>query len=167
LKQAVVALGFGAPASLDANKNIAWSAYNKARELGDVLVFTQLGPSIHLLCLHTLMPGERVGHYPSTMQVATAAVAWAQEHSITKLWIAAAKPHMWRALRDFKLAVTNARADIEIIECPQAKVFHSVDWFNPKSEEWWARSRLQWLMREIPLCLIPTPLYLKLTNKPF
>ena len=167
MSKAVVALAFGIPASLHSNKCVALSASEQAKKLGGVPIFTQLGMKMHYDLPAIQVPGEYPGHWANTMQMAHAAVRWAKENGVTELWVAAATPHMWRSLRDFRYAVAAVGALITIRECPQAKHFTNNDWFRLESEQLHTRSKWHWLLWELPLRCIPMSLYTKLTDSPF
>ena len=166
MQKAVVALAFGVPADLHSNKCIARSASQQAMKLGYVPIFTQLGmqmedglPAVHV-------SGEYRGHWANTMQMAAAAIDWAQQESISELWIAAATPHMSRCLRDFRWIVMQKGLTIAIHECPQTQHFTDSDWFRAESEQFRTQSKLKWWLWNGVLQCLPMSLYSKLTDKP-
>jgi hypothetical protein len=100
------------------------------------------------------------------MQMATAAVKWAQENGITVLWLAAATPHIPRCMRDLKFAIKRARADIEIDVCPGIGRYSDADWFRKNSHQYRTKSRFWWWMWNTPISLLPMSVYVWVTDKP-
>ena len=164
--KAVVALAFGVPAELRSNKCVAEVASLQSEALGGAPIFTQLGMEMHYGLPTKPIEGEHPGHWANTMQMATAAVAWAKKEGICELWIAAATPHLRRTLRDFQDEVRRQDVTIELRECPQHMEFSSADWFCADSEQSRTRTRLVWYAWDIPLMLMPLSLYRRLTDFP-
>lgn len=162
MKTGIVAQAFGVPEGILSNRRIAKIASRKALELG-APVYTQLDVR--------LKPGvkveytdEKLGNPPTTLRIARGAVQWARKQELTELWVSAAKPHLWRCLRDLKRAVREAGVKIEIRACEEIEQYPEDEWFCPDSTQERTRSRKAWEKRERILKLMPFLLYKYLTS---
>lgn len=162
-KPGVVAFAFGMPGSIASNQRIAEIATSKARELS-APVYTQLD-----VFIGKHIPVERIEQAfmndpPPTLRIARRAVEWAIRHGITELWIVAAKPHLWRALRDVREAVYEKRdisgvSWIQVYGCEEVKQYPEDSWFCSDSLQERTCSRKEWDKRERILELMPFFLY--------
>lgn len=156
----IVAFAFGTPESIMSNRCIAQIASQKARDL-EAPVYTQL--DIHV------EPGikveyteEKPGNPPPTLRIARGAVQWAKLLGFRELWIVAAMPHLWRAIRDVHRAVRENKAEMEIVVYVCYKEigqYPEEEWFCPDSMQDRTCSRKAWDKREKVLKLIPFFLY--------
>ena len=153
----VVAFAFGAPETIRSNRRIAEIALKKSREL-NARVYTQL--DIHV------EPGikveyteEEAGNPPPTLRIARGAVKWAKRHGLSELWVVAAKPHLWRTLRDIQQAIRENGAQIEVCACKEIEQYPEDSWFCPDSTQDRVRSREAWDKRERFLKLMPFSVY--------
>ncbi len=158
----IVAFAFGVPETIRSNQRIAEIASEKACEL-DALVYTQLDirvkPRIQVEYIE-----EKPGNPPSTLRIAREAVQWAKRHRITELWVVAAKPHLWRALRDVQQAVREVGARIEVRVCEEIEQYPEDSWFCSDSKQERVRSRKQWNKRELIFKLIPYFAYKRIVS---
>ena len=76
----------------------------------------------------------------------------------------AAKPHLWRALRDIQQAVREAGARIEVRACKEIEQYPEDSWFCPDSTQDRVRSREAWDKRENILKLMPFFIYKRIAN---
>ncbi len=153
----VVAFAFGTPYTILANRRIAQIASQKAREL-DAPVYTQrdvlIQPGIEVQ-----YAGEQPGKPPPTLRIARASVAWARQRSLRVLWIVAAKPHLWRVLRDVRRAVLELGVEIIIHACDEIEQYTEDSWFCRNSTQERVRSLKIWRRREKILELLPFSIY--------
>ncbi len=162
MKTAVVAFGFGAPETILSNKRIAFIASQKAREL-NAPVYTQLDIRV-LPRVKVEYTEEKPGNPPPTLRLARGAVQWAKQRGFSKIYIVAAKPHLWRALRDIKKAVREAGEKIEVHVCREIEQYHEDSWFCPDSIQQRTRSQKDWQGRELILKLMPFFIYKHLAS---
>lgn len=153
----IVAFAFGAPETIRSNQRIAEIVSKKAREL-DAPVYTQLdirvAPGVHVE-----YTSEEPGNPPPTLRIARGAVQWAKRNRFTELWVVAAKPHLWRALRDVSRAIRENGAKIEVRACKEIEQYSEDSWFCSNSTQERVRSREVWDKRERVLKLIPFFVY--------
>ncbi|MFA6146124.1 MAG: hypothetical protein WC697_02190 [Patescibacteria group bacterium] len=157
-KNGVIAFAFGAPWNLCCNKQIAEIASQKALEL-KAPIFTQLDIHIELGIIKVFYIGKEYGDQLPTLRIARAAVKWAKEQGIGKLWVAAAEPHLWRCLRDLEQAISEAREKIGVEPAIQEYEYQEDSWFSLESRLWHTRSRKEWNQREGTLKHLPFFLY--------
>jgi len=158
----VVAFAFGIPETILANQHIAEIASKKARELNGS-IYTQLDIRVEdgIPVEHT---EEEPGSPPPTLRIARGAVRWAIRLGLTELWIVAAKPHLWRALRDIHQAVREAGARVEIYVCKEIEQYPEDSWFCPDSAQERVRSRKAWDKQENILKLMPFFVYKRVAS---
>lgn len=153
----IVAFAFGVPKTIISNQRIAQIASQKALEL-DAPVYTQLdvaiGPGIEVA--HT---EETPGNPPPTLRIARGAVQWAKRQGFKELWVIAAKPQLWRCVRDLTQSVREAGVQIAIHVFKEIEQFPEDEWFCPESTQPRARSRKDWQGRERILELMPFFIY--------
>lgn len=158
-KIGIVAFAFGLPARIRSNEHIARITLQKAQEL-QAPIYTQF----HTFYLKPLefdvtYTQEKPGQPPPTLRIARGAVEWASEKGLKELWIAAAKPHMWRCLRDLEYAAKEAGLEIKIKVCEEIEQIPEEEWFCPDSGQEWTRSPESWRKRERILERLPMWLY--------
>lgn len=152
----IVAFAFGAPETIHSNQCIARIASWLAREL-NAPVYTQLDVRVE--------PGVEVKYTnepdnpPPTLRIARGAVQWAKQRGFRELWIVAAKPHLWRALRDIEQAVREAGGEIKVRVCREIERHPENLWFCPDSTQERVRSRGAWDKREKVIKLMPFFIY--------
>lgn len=157
-KFGVVAFAFGVPAGIRSNRIIAILAKQKAQEL-ESPVYTQMG-----LCSGTGLDVEHIVETPDnlalTLRLARGAIEWARRRGITELLVVAARPALWRSVRDLKYAAQEAKASIEVRAC-QTEIgrYPQAEWFCTDSVQLRTRSRLVWWLREILLWFTPMSFY--------
>ena len=153
----IVAFAFGVPETMRSNQQIAQIASEKAWQIS-APVYTQLdvfiGPGIE-----TEHTDEEPGHPPPTLRIARGAAQWAADRGLKELWIVAAKPHLWRALRDVKAAIRETGNNIEVRACPEIEQYPLDSWFCSESTQSRVRSRATWERRERMLRFIPFFIY--------
>lgn len=157
MKAGVVAFAFGVPASILSNRRIAEIASKKAREF-NARVYTQLDISVEE-GISVDRTREIPGEPPPTLRFARGAVEWAKQGGLTALWVVAAKPHLWRALRDTQQAVREAGARIEVRVCEELEQYPEDSWFCPDSTQERTRSHAAWNKRENILKFLPFFIY--------
>ena len=168
MKDGIVAFSFGVPASIRANQQIARIAVNKAQQVGDSMgsgwVYTQADiqfeEGMNVVAFYTTEEGGP----PPTLRIARGAVRWAVEQGFSCLWVAAAKPHLWRCLRDLEQAVREVGANIEVLACEEIEQYPEDSWFCPDSTQERVRSREAWDGREKVLKLMPFFLYKRVAS---
>lgn len=161
-KHGIVAFAFGVPSAIRSNQIIAQIASKKAKDQ-KALVFTQRDVSIgsHI---EVQFVKEVLGSPPSTLFVATEAVKWADKFGLNTLWVAAARPHLWRCMRDLKQAVKESRLNIHVHICQEIGGYTDKDWFCPDSTMERTRNKENWIIRERILKLTPFFLYKALSG---
>lgn len=161
----IVAYAFGVPATIRANLTIARIAANKAHELGGAWIYTQSDVQFKEGdCVTAFYMEEEPGNPPPTLRIARGAVRLAMRDRISKLYIVAAKPHMWRALRDTRMAVKEAGADIEVIPCEEVDQYPDHVWFCPDSTQDRTQTREAWEGRERILRIMPYFIYKRVAS---
>jgi hypothetical protein len=160
----VIAFAFGVPETLLSNRRIAEIASKKARELS-CRVYTQLDVRVEG-DIPVDYTEEEPGNPPATLHIARGAVEWAKRHGLTELWVVAAKPHLWRALRDVQQAIREDGdgARIEVRICEEIEQYPENSWFCPDSTQDWVRSREAWDKRERILKLMPFFVYKRVAS---
>lgn len=166
----IVAFAFGVPHSTPSNKRIAEIAMWKAsgREEGEWCQGDVVIPAPIYTQRDIQMPGflgrqcrieEKEGNPPPTLRIARGAVKLAKQQGIRKLLVVAARPHLWRCIRDLKYAIREAKAQIKVFVCREIKQLPENKWFDPDSTQKRARSFWKWWPREIILRLMPMAIY--------
>lgn len=158
----IVAFAFGVPETILANRRIAEIASKKAREFNGQ-VYTQLDIRVEN-GVPVDYTEEKPGNPPPTLRIARGAVKWAKRHGLTELWIVAAKPHLWRALRDIQQAIREDGARIEVRVCTEIEQYPEDSWFCPDSTQDRVRSREVWDKRENIVKLIPFFVYKRVAS---
>lgn len=146
MKAGVLPFAFGVPETILSNRRIAQIASQKARELG-APVYTQL--DIHIDDgIEVEFTEEQPGNPPPTLRFARGAVEWARRKNLTNLWIVAAKPHLWRCVRDLDRAIRESDAQIKIYVCEKIEQYPEDEWFCADSTQKRTQSRKNWEGRE-------------------
>lgn len=162
MKTGIIAQAFGAPHTIHSNKIIAQIASQKAQEFS-APVYTQLDvlvePGIDVEYTY-----EQPGNPPPTLRIARGAVQWAKRKGFGELWIVAAKPHLWRWVRDLTYAVWEAREQIEICVCKEIEQYSEDEWFCVDSTQARTQSRKNWQRRERILKFMPFFLYKRVAS---
>ena len=78
---------------------------------------------------------------------------------LKELWIAAAKPHLWRCERDLKYAISEAGLQIDVQICEDIDKYPEDEWYCSKSEQIRTRSPEDWWKRERKLKKMPMFVY--------
>jgi len=158
----IIAFAFGVPETIRSNLRIAEIASQKAQEL-NAPVYTQfdvyLWPGVEVEYTH-----EKPGSPPPTLRIARGAVQWARQRGFRQLWVVATKPHLWRALRDVKEAVREAREEVEVHVCEEIEKFPEDEWFCHDSTQKHTQSRKVWDKRERILKSMPFFLYKRVAS---
>jgi hypothetical protein len=163
MEAGVVAFAFGTPYSLLSNVKLADIASIKALE-ENAPIYTQKDIRLHTSALVEYVDQES-DRPPSTLRIARGAVKWAQRNGLHILWVVAAEPHIWRALRDLKMAVLENGADIEIRVCQEEINRYTEDtWFCLDSTQERVRTRKAWNKRERIFKWMPFWLYKRIAN---
>lgn len=156
----IVAFAFGAPDVIRSNQRIAQIASQKAREL-NAPVYTQLDILIEAIApeIKVTYTDEKPGNPPPTLRIARGAIEWAKRQRLTELLVVAAKPHLWRCVRDLTQSVREAGVPILIRFCKEIEQFPEDEWYCPDSTQLRARSQKDWQSRERILKLMPFFIY--------
>ncbi len=153
----VIAFAFGTPETIQSNRTIALIASNKARKL-NIPVYTQRDIRVDR-GVWAVYTDEEIGNPPPTLRIAREGVKWAKAHNFTEMWVAAAKPHLWRTMRDVREAVREAGAKIEVRECEEIEQYPKDSWFCADSTQERVCSREAWEKREKWLKRMPFWIY--------
>lgn len=157
MKAGILSFAFGVPKTILSNRRIAKISSQKARELG-APVYTQLD-----ICvdngIEVELTEELPGNPPPTLRLARCAVQWARNKNITDLWIVAAKPHLWRCIRDLIHAIWEVDAQIEVHVCEEIGQYPEDEWFCADSTQERTRSRKKWESRELIIKVMPFFIY--------
>ena len=162
----IVAFAFGTPDSIFPNWLIAKITLRKAREL-NAPIYTQRDIRINVLMeprIEVRYIKEKPDNPPPTLRIARGAVQWAKQHRLTELWVVAAKPHLWRVLRDVQQSVQEDGALIEVHVCEEIKQYSKDSWFWPYSTQKRTRSWKNWWPRELILRLMPFFIYKRVAS---
>ncbi len=162
-KAGIVAFAFGMPSTISSNQHILEIASRVALSK-NVPVYTQPDVGIFSPLVDVTYIQERPNKPSPTLRIARMAVQWAIERQMHLLWIVAAKPHLWRAERDMREAVREARADIAIGWCEDIDKFPERVWFCPESMQKRVRSRREWDKRENLLMRMPFFIYKRIAG---
>lgn len=162
MKAGIIAQAFGVPYTINSNMIISQIASQMAREL-NATVYTQLDILVQP-GVSVVYTKEQPGNPPPTLEIARGAVEWAIQNKVEILWIAAAKPHLWRCTRDLKRAVKEAGARIKTRVCPEINEHSTDNWYCKNSAQRRTCSRLNWWSRELVLMLMPFFVYKRVVH---
>lgn len=161
-KAGIVPFAFGVPANIRPNVLIANIAARRAREL-DAPIYTQIDVSINTICQPVVeveyFPQTKPKNPPPTLRIARGAVRWAKRRGISEFWVVAAKPHLWRCLRDLRYAVREAGLRIPVLLCREVHDYPEEGWFCKDSIQFRTQAKEAWEKRERILRRIPMWLY--------
>ena len=163
MKIGVIAFAFGTPFSISPNVRIACIARKKAREL-NASIYTQ--QDVRLITTSPVeYTDEEHNNPPPTLRIARGAIKWAVRNGIQELWVVAAKPHAWRAMRDLRMARREAGASIEINLCLEEIDQYPADsWFSLDSTQERTRTHQAWRNRELILRYLPFWIYKRVAS---
>ncbi|HZZ99500.1 MAG TPA: hypothetical protein VFK07_02195 [Candidatus Paceibacterota bacterium] len=161
--EGVVVFAFGVPATLRSNRTLAAIAEREAKSFR-APVFTQLDIQLEDKSVPVTYCQEIPGEPPPTLRIAREAIRWAIDNKISVLHVAAARPHIWRAVRDLVYARRKAGADILIVFCKGVLDRPSGGWFMPESTHPRVRSAWKWYSRDLILRLMPMFIYKKVAG---
>lgn len=153
-KTGIIAFAFGTPSNIKANQVIGKISEEQARVLNAPLL-TQSDVPIRQLSTVVKYVDEEKGEPPPTLRIARAAVKWAKQEGMTKLHVVAAKPHLWRALRDMRQSVLELDVDIIVCSCSKIDQYSKEFWFCSDSTQIRTRSKKEWNRREHILKILP------------
>ena len=124
----IVAFAYGVPDTIRSNRLIAQIALQKAREL-NAPVYTQ--NDVNIVSILVFRTPEEPGNPPPTLRIARGAVQWAKhpDNRLVELWVVAAKPHLWRCMRDMKAAVQEVGGGIVVRACEDIGQVPEDEWF--------------------------------------
>lgn len=159
----IVAFAFGAPCTIRSNWHIARIASNKVRELV-APCYTQRDVNIAPIISFRIL--EESGNPPPTLRIARGAVRWAKhpKNRIEEIWVVAAKPHLWRCMRDMRMAVQEAGGGIIVLACGEIEQVSEDEWFCSDSTQERTQSREAWEKRERVLKLMPLFIYKRIAS---
>lgn len=104
--------------------------------------------------------GEREGAPGMpTLRFARLAAGWAEQHEIDRIYVVAALPHMWRACRDLRLALAEKGLATSVVRSYIISLTAWRSWFDPSAQSQRVRTPWAWLLREIPLRMMPVLMY--------
>ena len=154
MKVLYAVFAFGVPETTVPNMALAQYATTKAKA-NEASVYTQADIVLLDENIEVARVEESPDNPPPTLRIARGAAENARELGVDEIHVLAAKPHLWRALRDQRKAVEELGLDIEV------KPVHipDVGWYDKDSIQKRVRSRLAWWPRELILRFMPFALY--------
>jgi hypothetical protein len=162
-KVGIVALAFGTPAEIQANRQIASAAVGDAGFYNVKHIYTQPDIKIEVQGLSVEYIEEQPGKPSPTLRIARGAVQWALRMGFNKLLLEAAPDHQWRVLRDFRKAVAEAGAAIDVALSQSPDNFFTEDSWYGDSTQPRTQSREAFMKRETKLQKAPWWLYKLMT----
>ncbi len=169
-RKAVVAFAFGMPFSIPANEAVHDVACGAAH-LMNATVFTQADCGImnpHVPNGVLILPQiPSANPPPPTLRIARFAAQNAKDMGITELYIVAAPPHIWRCMRDMKMAMREVglKATLSAYGQDILQEEHSPSyWFYPEGEQYCTQYRYRWMIRDTILYCIPWWLYKRIAH---
>jgi hypothetical protein len=161
-RKGIVVFGFGSPPTIRANRRLVeiasleafWCDEEKISVYShrDFCFDGEIGMEVDYL-------EEEPGNPPTTLRIARGAIGWAIQKNIGEIIIVAAKPHLWRAMRDLQFAIREAKAEIEVCASGGIDEFEEDDWFFSDSEMLRTSSKKAWNRRERILKQMPMFIY--------
>lgn len=158
---------FATPASAFVNQVLRHRVvdiYNE--QAGEVNIFTHcdLGDLLPpIVRMRMQMTREEEGKPSTTLRMAREAVAFARKYRMTEIRVVAAKPHMWRCLRDIAKAMEEAKINLPIIREDFERMSWFA-WFHKSSTQPRTRSPWAWLQRDVLLWLMPWKMYKRIAS---
>ncbi len=162
MKNIIIAFAFGVPANILSNINIATIASNKAKKLGSP-IYTQIDIQINS-DVEVKYIEEKPDNLPTTLRMARGVVQLSVQNGYNEIWIVAAKPHLWRCIRDLNEAIREYNTNIKIKICEEIYKYSANEWFCKDSKQTRTRSQFNWWIREVIIKLIPFSIYKKIAN---
>lgn len=156
----IVVFGFGFPTDIVANQLLTEMA-KWEMSLDSTPVFTQR---------EIVLDGAEYSDAPgpqgpmTTLRVCRAAVQWAHLRGLDEIMIIAAKPHLWRCLRDMRYAAREVNFDIKVYASDLIENVSSKQWFRGDSEQWCTKSRVVWYLRDSILRIMPMSIYRRIAS---
>ncbi len=171
-RNAVFAFAFGAPHTLLSNRQIASDAVTEAFRYHALLVCTQLDvkleESLKLMrfrdSVHIYEVPENPGTPWPTLRLARAYVRKAKDLKCDRVVIAAAQPHVWRCIRDVRMACEEERWRMDLVLGEGTTFKKVVYWYSSQSTQWWTTNARLWWLRETMLRAMPKFLYRSLAS---
>ncbi len=161
-KIGIVAFAFGAPSAIASNEQIAKIASQEAKN-NEADIYTQSDIIIkHHVNTEIEYTTEEAGNPPPTLRIARGAIQWSQKKGLLKIIVVAAKPHLWRAIRDLREAAKEKGIQLDII--PSALIKPTTVWFCQNSLQPRTRSKWLWWRREVLLKIMPFFIYKKVAS---
>ncbi len=177
----LVVYAFGTPHSNESNKALVGYVLQLIQQRSEIRfrIYTQNDIQFEFSDMDvTYFPQLHDEEAPPTLRIARGAAQWARHH-IDELFVIAATPHRWRALRDtrkaFKEAVVHIPIELANFKHPyyihdNGLYFYEYEskgiidddtgyWFDPNGTQIRATSRKHWEGRERILRFMPYPLY--------
>ena len=158
MENLVIAFAFGVPSTLPSNKAIAAIA-NVVATTCECQIFTQSDAGLD--SPNVILAIEEEGAPPPTLRIAREAAVHILQHDVGTIWIVAARPHLWRCIRDTKAALQALNQSSVQIKVPWKLLneYNMRTWLclesnQPRTRSWW-----NWWSREVILMLIPFWLY--------
>jgi len=159
----IVVFSFGQPGNIRSNVYLAKAAVAEARWIMTMSerITTEIFTQKDILIKDKDVMVEYIEQNdspPPTLRIARAAVRWAKREGFRHLWVIAAKPHMWRCMRDVNYAVKEADVGESLAIHPVNPSISADEWFCPESTQKRTRSREAWekrerILRHMPMCL--------------
>ncbi|OGG58642.1 hypothetical protein A2765_02875 [Candidatus Kaiserbacteria bacterium RIFCSPHIGHO2_01_FULL_56_24] len=160
MSSGIVAFAFGFPDTVVANLAIARLAYEEASRLS-APIYTQHEVHVHG-AEYVDAPGPQ-GPIP-TLRLCRAAVQWAHLRGLDEIVIGAAKPHLWRCIRDLEYAVQEVNFPIAVRASGYINKVAPEDWFRGDSQQWYTNNRLAWYLRDTILRIMPMFIYARIAS---
>jgi len=157
LKSGIVAFPFGAPSTIRSNRRIAEIAAQKSREL-EAPIFTNCDVPLPA----DVEQQRSLGGLSTTLRFAVDTVCWVRRNGIEEIWVVAAKPHLWRCVRDLSLVIKTIQTEIKVQVCKEIEQYPNREWFCSDSTQERTSSRYNWQKRELIFRLMPVNLYWRL-----
>jgi hypothetical protein len=159
----IVALAFGMPSSIASNIALK-DAANAAAWTLNAPIFTQhdCGIAPDDSPIHVEYVTETIGSPPPTLRICRAAALWAEEYRLEELHVVAAPPHLWRCLRDMRMALTERRMDIPVYGFADEALrdaYAPTLWFSAHGTQWYTNRAWRWRLRDFILKMTPWWLY--------
>lgn len=156
-KGGIVAFAFGSPGTILPNKRIAQIATDQSKRL-ELPIYTQQDVLIEE-DVSVERVAEKPGKPPSTLCIARGAIQWAIQNGISQLWVVAAKPHLYRAIRDLRCAAEESRVNMDLLACRDVHRYSENSWFSSESTQPRTQLRRKWERREGVLRMLPLFIY--------
>jgi hypothetical protein len=163
IKKGVAAFAFGVPSTIWSNQEISRIAVNTAA-VESLTIFTQLdiqasSPSWGKITVEYL-PDEDPKDPPPTLRIARWVIRRAVQEDLSEIIVVAARPHIWRVMRDMEEAAREAGfLQLLIKPAPETWSYREEKWYCADSTQKRVQSREAWREREAVLEAVPFWLY--------